>query len=180
MSLVIFTEERSMKTVMHQLLPQLGVNDFRVFAFDGAGDLEASLRSKLRKWTDSNARFLIIRDNDRGNCRARKQRLDEIVRSAGSTANYKIRIVCQELEAWFLGDPEALEAAGYLKVGSRPSFCRRNPDDIVHPVHEMRRLAPDYNKGIGASKISPHLKISTNRSASFHNTVQAVRDLAAA
>lgn len=182
MNLVILTEEPSMKTTLEHVLPKLGIllENVQIIAHQGKSDLELSIPRKLRGWRDPRARFLILRDNDRGDCRARKQLLLEIVRGAGREDRSLVRIVCQELEAWFLGDPAALEAAGYLKRSQRPAFCNRDPDSIDHPVHEMNKLRPGYGKGIGASAIAPHLNLGQNRSASFNITIDAIRRLAAA
>lgn len=182
MTLVILTEESSMKTTLQHILPKLGISldGVRIIAHQGKSDLERSIPRKLRGWLEPDARFLIIRDNDRGDCIAHKQRLLEIVNTAGRRDSSLVRIVCQELEAWFLGDPDALEAAGYLRLGKRPAFCRRDPDAIDYPVHEMKKLRSGYGKGIGASSIAPHLALERNRSASFNATIAAIRTLCAA
>ncbi|MFN3293764.1 MAG: DUF4276 family protein, partial [Gemmobacter sp.] len=86
-----------------------------------------------------------------------------------------VRVVCQELEAWFLADVAALVASGYLEQGRSPKFARRDPDSITHPVHEMQRLRPEYGKIIGARDIAPHLDPGNARSASFRHTIQAIR-----
>lgn len=182
MTLVILTEELSMKTTLQHLLPKLGVDlDLvTIIAHQGKSDLEKSIPRKLRGWQDPAARFLILRDNDRGNCNDRKAHLAGMVVTAGKTNQSKVRIVCQELEAWFLADAPALVLAGYLTAGKQPGFAKKDPDTITHPVQEMERLRPGYGKGIGAAEIAPHLDPNNARSASFRNTVRAIRELTAA
>lgn len=180
MTLVILTEEPSMKTTLEHVLGKLGVDlsGVRILAHQGKSDLEKSIPRKLRAWLDPEARFLILRDNDRGDCRSCKDNLLDIVAKTGQADRALVRIVCQELEAWFLGDPLALEAAGYLKPGRRPAFCKRDPDTIAFPVNELKKLKPGYGKGTGAAAISPHLDVAANSSASFSATVDAIERLA--
>lgn len=182
MSLVILTEEPSMKATLEHLLPKLGIelNAVTIIAHEGKSDLERSIPRKLKAWREPGARFLILRDNDRGDCTTVKQRLANLVAGAGKSTVTKVRVVCQELEAWFLADVDALQAAGYLGIGKTPAFAKRNPDMISHPVHEMERLRAGYGKITGANEIAPHLDPDNDRSASFRNTVQAIRDLAGA
>jgi hypothetical protein len=179
MTLVILTEEPSMKTTLEHVLCKLGIDlsGVRILAHQGKSDLEKSIPLKLKAWLDPEARFLILRDNDRGDCRLRKSNLLDIVAKTGRADKTLVRIVCQELEAWFLGDPLALEAAGYLKPGRRPAFCKRDPDTIDYPVEELKKLRAGYGKGTGAAAISPHLDLATNASASFRATVAAIERL---
>ena len=172
-----------MKATLEQLLPKLGIDlaHVTIIPHEGKSDLERSIPRKLRAWQTPGVRFLILRDNDRApDCIAVKMRLSGLVANAGKSDVTKVRIVCQELEAWFLADVAALVAAGYLAPGTSPAFSRRDPDTITHPVHEMQRLRRGYGKITGATEIAPHLDLANTRSASFRNTVQAIRDLTAA
>lgn len=182
MSLVILTEERSMETVLNALLPKLGVDQsiVTIIHHQGKSDLEKSIPRKLRGWRDPSAFFLILRDNDRGDCAARKSHLISLVEKTGRAERTIVRIVCQELEAWFLADPDALEKAGYLRAGVKPSFTRSDPDSLPHPAKVMEQLRLGYGKGTGAAEIVPHLDPENTRSASFHNAVKAIRKLALA
>lgn len=182
MSLVILTEEPSMKVTLEYILPKLGLDpaEVTIIAHEGKSDLERSIPRKLRAWQAPGARFLILRDNDRGDCKAVKHLLTDLVATTGKSPVTKVRIVCQELEAWFLADVTALIAAGYLAAGRFPAFSKKNPDSISHPVHEMERLRAGYGKITGANDIAPHLDPDNVISASFRNTIRAIRDLTAA
>lgn len=182
MSLVILTEEPSMKATLEHLLPKLGIDlsDVTIVAHQGKSDLEASIPKKLRAWQTPGARFLILRDNDRGDCTARKAHIHGLIAPTGKAAQCKIRIVCQELEAWFLADVPALVKAGYVESGKSPSYTKGDPDLIDYPVHMMEKLRSGYGKISGAHAIAPHLDPENVRSASFRNTVQAIRALSAA
>ncbi len=151
----------------------------KIVTHQGVQDLERSLRIKLPNWNTPDTGFLILRDNDNGDCFARKQHILKIVNDAGKSEVTKVRIVCQELEAWFLGDAEALEKAGYLKAGKRPKSVRGNPDEKPEPTALLDKITqPDVGKVGRAKKISPYLAIDRNLSTSFANTVSAIRELA--
>lgn len=178
MTLIIFVEEESMKVTLDQLIPKLGLkaSSIQILPHQGVQDLERSVRNKLPKWNTPDTSFLIMRDNDNGDCLARKDILKEIARKAGKDGNTTIRIVCQELEAWFLGDPNALEEAGYLAKGSRPQAVRGNPDNIRKPSESLARLS---KKGSGkvmrASDVARHMNPDNNNSQSFVHTMTSLR-----
>ncbi|MCK9230423.1 MAG: DUF4276 family protein [Syntrophales bacterium] len=100
---VFLLEERSMKSLLDVLLPRLmpGIN-FLCIPHEGKRDLEKSIPRKLRAWQEPGARFVIVRDNDGGDCHILKQRLVELCNGPKSSA-VMVRIACQELEKWLPG-----------------------------------------------------------------------------
>lgn len=181
MNLVIFTEEPSMKEALKHILPKLGFDgrNSRVIAFDGVGDLENALPNQLRALDPNRTRVLVLRDNDNGDCHRTKAKLVQMAHGAGMQYAAKVRIVCQMLEAWFIGDANALAASRHLAkpVPRRLKSC--DPDAQQDPKRELRRLRPGYNAITGARAIAPHLSVSDNRSASFNITVRAIIELSA-
>ena len=177
MTLFIFSEEESMKEALNILLPKIGIEDFKVIPHQGVRDLERSLARKLRAWNDPAARFLVLRDNDKGDCIARKARLAEVVASAGKTDQTKIRIVCQELEAWFIGDIAALRAAGIFTAINAPKAIIGDPDDIDQPIRHLKKMQATYQKTGGARAIAEHMEPECNRSESFQQTMRAAKQL---
>jgi hypothetical protein len=169
-----------MKVTLAALLLKLGIDpaEVTIIEHQGVQELEASLPRKLRAWHDQRAKFLVLRDNDNGDCHDRKQRLSAIIDAAGRGAQSKVRIVCQELEAWFIGDVAALQAAGVLEKLPR-KFATQAPDVIAKPSEVLRRVKPGYGKIAGAQAIAPHLEIDNNRSMSFHHAISAIRQLMA-
>ena len=80
-----------------------------------------------------------------------------------------IRIVCQELEAWCLGDPAAMASAfDDRTLGNIRNRARyRNPDALPKPSAEVERLVSGYRKIAGARRMSSQLARDANRSHSF-------------
>ncbi|WP_218082987.1 DUF4276 family protein [Anthocerotibacter panamensis] len=91
-----------------------------------------------------------------------------------------MRIVCQELEAWFLGDFLAIESA-FSRPGLAAKYQNkqkfRNPDNLGSPSNEIEKLLREYNKVSGAQLIAPHLDFECNRSPSFQAFLMGVRRL---
>ena len=177
--LVIFTEEESAKALLNQLLPRLlprGVT-YHCIAFEGKQDLEKQLPIKLRGWRHPNTQFLIMRDQDLGDCKSIKKDLQCICRKAGKP-NILIRIVCRELESWFLADLAAVEAAldlpGLAKQQDKAQY--RKPDRLPVPSKELRKITRErYQKVSGSRAIGNYLDLENTRSTSFRHFVLGVR-----
>ena len=94
--------------------------------------------------------------------------------------DFLIRIACQELEAWYFGDPDALaeafSKASLRRIGSRARF--RNPDAIAYPARELTKLVPHYQKVSGARALARRLTRKGNRSPSFRAMMDGVERLA--
>lgn len=172
-------EEPSMKTLLDGLLPRLfPCLVFQCVPHEGKQDLAKSVPRKLRRWTEPGVRFVVLRDNDGGDCRALKRRLSDLCRQGGR-ADSLVRIVCQELEAWYLGEPDALaDAYGNVNVrgiGRQRRF--RDPDAVVRPSTAVRELVPRFQKTDGARRMAEHLSRERNRSASFQALMQGIENL---
>lgn len=167
--LVFLLEERSMKVFLDALLPRLfpGLR-FLCLPHEGKQDLEKSVPRKLRAWREPGARFIVLRDNDSGDCRALKAKLTALCREAGRP-DALVRIACQELEAWYLGEPDALaDAFGDETLrGLSAKAIYREPDAIQQPSTELERLVPEFQKISGARRMAAHLSKERNTSRSF-------------
>ena len=109
--LVFLVEEPSMADLLDGLLPRLfPALRFQCVPHDGKQDLEKSIPRKLRAWREPGVRFVVARDQDSADCRQVKARLIELCRNGGRS-DALVRVVCRELEAWYVGDPEALVQA---------------------------------------------------------------------
>jgi hypothetical protein len=174
--LVFLLEEPSMKVFLDGLLPRLFPDlKFLCIQHEGKGDLRASLPRKLRAWREPGVRFVVLQDNDGGNCVALKEGLRRLCEENGR-GDVKIRIACQELEAWYLGEPEALaEAYGdedLRGLGQKARF--RDPDSVRKPSEEVKRLVPGFQKVSGARLMSGYVSKDRNASHSFRVLLEAI------
>ena len=132
------------------------------------------------------SRIIITRDQDSANCLKLKAELDEIAK-ANCFCPYKIRIVCQELESWFLGDLDAIENAfqRFRSDNYRGKAELRNVDAINQPSEYLLKILPEFSgarhlpKLEVAEKVSQNMKIDRNRSTSFRHFIQSIRELTA-
>lgn len=162
-----------MALLLEGLLPRFfpgmvkGVH-FLCVKHDGKNDLEKSICRKLRAWREPGVRFVVMRDNDGGNCVDLKARLAGLCADNGR-GDTLIRIVCQELESWYIGDLEALAAAFNKPRLETPGLAKRftNPDSMLKPSIEIQQLIPEFQKRSGARAMGATLSASRNRSRSF-------------
>lgn len=165
-----------MKALLDGLLPRLFPDlVFLCVPHDGKGDLERSLPIKLRGWREPGVRFVVVRDNDRGDCMDLKKHLRGLCADRPER-DCLIRIACQELEAWYLGEPDALAEAfadeSLRDIGSKARF--RDPDEIPYPARALAQLVPHYQKVGGARVLANHLRRGRNRSPSFHAMMDGI------
>lgn len=177
MSRVVFLlEEFSMRVFLEGLLPRLFPNlSFLCVSHEGKQDLEKSIPRKLRAWREPGVRFIVLRDKDGGDCKSLKAGLMSLCQS-GKRDDTLVRIACQELEAWYLGDSDALAEAfadeGLRGIASKARY--RDPDAVVRPSDELTRLAPAFQKVSGARLMAQHLSRHRNRSRSFQVLLEGI------
>ena len=174
--LVFLLEEPSMKVLLEGMLPRLfpGLS-ILCLAHEGKSDLEKSIPRKLRAWRNPDDRFVVVRDSDGADCVAVKNALTDRCGESGRPDTL-VRIVCQELEAWYFGQPDALAAAfGDRAIRAPGNGARfRKPDDIVKPSRQLKRLIPEFQKIDGARRMAPHLTVSANKSPSFRALISGI------
>ena len=181
MSRVVFLlEESSMKVLLDGLLPRLLPDlPFLCVPHEGKQDLEKSIPRKLRAWREPGVRFVVVQDNDGSDCLARKQHLVGITRSSGRPDTI-VRIVCQELEAWYFGAPDALANAfarpNLRALAGKARF--RDPDAVVQPARALAELVEEFQKVSGARRMAQELT-RENRSRSFQVLIAGIDGLAA-
>jgi hypothetical protein len=173
---VFLLEERSMQVLLDGLLPRLFPGlIFQCVPHEGKQDLEKSIPRKLRAWRTPGVRFVLLQDNDRGDCIALKKKLAGLCRNAGRK-DVLVRIACQELEAWYLGEPQAMAEAfdkpRLNDIGNKARF--RDPDAVRNPSAEVLRLAPEFQKISGARRMASQLSRERNRSASFRALMDGI------
>lgn len=167
-----------MAVLLEGLLPRLfpGLS-FLCVPHEGKQDLEKSIPRKLKAWREPGVRFVVLRDADRADCRAVKQRLVASCRAAGRD-DVLVRLACQELEAWYLGDAEALAQAfgdqSLRALANKERF--RAPDAVVSPSRALEELVPSFQKVSGARAMAQQMG-EANRSTSFQVLLDGLRRL---
>lgn len=178
--LVFFLEEPSAKEMLKGVLPRVLPENISVqyVVFEGKQDLEKRLPMRLRAWQQPDSLFVVMRDQDSGNCVEIKRNLVQKTTEAGRP-NPLIRIACHELETFYLGDLSAVASAiGPAKLAAMQEKAKyRNPDRLANPAQELKRIAPQYQKVSGSRAIGPVMDINNNRSTSFNALVNGVRRL---
>jgi hypothetical protein len=149
--------------------------------FDGKQDLERQLVRRIRAFCDPDAAFVVLRDQGAAECKAVRGRLAALVAEAGRGPTL-IRVACRELESWILGDwPAVAQAFGDPKLAAQANKALyRDPDSLAHPVQELRKFLPGYQKRDGARRVGPLLDVARNRSNSFRAFCSGLQRLVSA
>lgn len=182
-NLVCMLEEPSAKEMLKAVLPKLlPANVFvRYMVFEGKQDLEKQLEAKLRSWLAPNSYFLILRDQDSGNCVTIKNNLIAKVNNSKKTKNTIVRIACHELESFYLGDLEAVEKGlGVKNLAKQQNNKRfRNPDHLPNAAEILTSLSGfTYQKIQGSRTIAPYLNLDgSNTSTSFNMLISGIEKL---
>jgi len=181
--IVILSEERSMRDTLVPLFERLHPNlvegiHWQIIHFQGKADLEKNFPRKMKAWSYLSPHFIILRDNDGADCQTLKVKLAE--RAASTGRAFHIRIVCQELESWFLGDLAAIEAAYPSSNASKFSGTAkyRDPDRLTNASSELAKITSVSGKTSRAHAIAKHLQPEINRSKSFQVFLKTFQSLA--
>ena len=187
-NLYILTEEPSIRNIFEVVLPKILPQNmgFRILIHQGKNDLVKTLTDKIASLSRiEGAKILITIDQDANDCRQLKQKLVSILYD-NCMCDYKIRIVCKELESWFLGDLLAIEKAfpRFNSVLFAKKAKMRNVDTIKgKPSDYLLRIIPEFMdrkkmpKLEFSKKIAPFLNINNNTSPSFNHTINAIKQL---
>ncbi|WP_236027250.1 MULTISPECIES: DUF4276 family protein [Burkholderia] len=174
-----------MKILLDDLLPRLfpGLEvqvHFQCVPHEGKADLDKSIPKKLKAWREPDVRFVVVRDNDSADCVALKRRIEGVCVEAGRPETL-IRLVCQELESWYIGDLGALEAAFPRCRMDTPALRKKfsDPDSWQKPSNELSRLIPSFQKLSGARLMASNLRGENNRSRSFCVFLDGLRRIVA-
>ncbi|MCB1160045.1 MAG: DUF4276 family protein [Leptospiraceae bacterium] len=180
----ILVEEPSMEECLRNLLPgivpehwKLDVNYF-IRKHQGKGDLKNSIINKMKvfnHWHEPIS-VVILHDQDIADCRKIKH---DIQQWCGDYRNpLLIRIVCRELESWYLGDLKAIEKAfpkfKSNKYENKANF--KNPDNL-HAKETLKKILPEYKEIQSSRVISQNLDIQKNRSTSFQQFIKGIQKI---
>ena len=189
-------EEPSMEAFLQEWLPrQFPALGFACHAFQGKQALLRKLESRLRgyrRWLPDHHRLVVIVDQDNDDCKALKRRLEAMCQSAGlstrsTQGSWQVAtcIAIEELEAWYFGDWQAVQAAYPQAAPNVPRQARfRNPDQIrggtweaFQTVMNQRGYFPGgLRKMQAAQAIGAHIDPARTTSPSFRHLAQALSD----
>lgn len=191
----VLVEEPSMEAVLRLILPKiLGDLSFEIYAHQCKDELLLRLPQRLHgycqrrnsdSWFRNHCRIVIIIDRDDDDCTRLKGELEKMSAGAGLAtrtsakgSNYSVvnRLAIEELEAWFFGDWEAVQAAYPRVVATIPAQAKyRAPDEIAGGTWEqfqrVLQKATYFSGGLrkveAARAVASHMLPSRNTSPSF-------------
>jgi len=180
-TIIFFLEEPSAKEMLAGVLPRILPENIQIryIIFQGKQDLEKNIQLKLRGWRSPNSYFVVMRDQDAGDCKIIKTKLTELCNDSGKKG-VLVRIACHELESFYLGDLSAVEKGLGLKGLEKKQQKKksRDPDSIHNPAAELFTLTKNvYDKVSGSRAISPHLNLRSNCSKSFRVLMSGIYSL---
>jgi hypothetical protein len=178
-------EEISMEAFLRNFLPKILPEGYKykenyfLRPHSGKSDLMRSIPNKLKIDYGEPTTFIILHDQDSNDCRVLKSEILQLCRNnCRNNNNYLIRIVCRELESWYLGDMQAIECAfpKFKAIKHRNKAKFRRPDEL-NASEEISKLVPDFQKTKGAKLISQYIEIDNNKSQSFNQFITGIRQI---
>jgi hypothetical protein len=180
----ILVEEPSMKEFLTILLPNILDNqwslneNYFIRSFEGKNDLQKNIPSKVKllsNWNHEAVGVVIMQDQDSSDCKILKQKLLTICNQNGNCPKL-VRIICRELESWYIGDFVAVNKAypsfKYQNYLNKSKF--RIPDNC-NAFDEIKKIVPEFQKVGGAKKIAPFINVENNKSESFQQTISGLK-----
>ncbi len=182
--LEILVEEPSMEVFLRGILPAVLPDGFAldencfIRAHEGKSHLQKEIPKKVRAYQHYSkpVKVVVIQDQDSSDCIVLKQKLVQLVRE-NSSLPVLIRIACRELEAWYLGDMEALaKVYPNFKAEKYKNAAKfRNPDSC-NASDELGKIIPNFQKSAAAREMPAYMDFSSNRSISFLNLLKGLND----
>lgn len=179
-TLAFLLEEPSARAMLEGVLPRLLPPELEVvfMVFEGKQDLHRRMVMRMQHWQRPDTRFVVMRDQDSGDCRQVRQELADLCSKAGKP-DALVRVACHELESFYLGDLAAVERGLALRgLGEKQNSRKfRTPDALANASEELRKLTERrYQKLSGSRAIGPHLDVNGgNRSHSFNVLIAGLR-----
>jgi len=188
--IVFLVEDYSMRKFLEGILARLGFEEplFEIKHHRGKEDLISHLNKIIPSLSKRAQQIIIIIDQDKQDCVALKNKIKE--KMAWCVCEYKIRIACYELEAWFLGDMEAIaKCSPRFKASSFQGKKKyRDIDNIEKPSSVIEKIVPDWKERYAskpqfAKTIAPFVSLErqnleeANRSHSFHVLLETLCSL---
>lgn len=180
----ILVEEPSAETCLREILPQIvpegWVIDQNYFIrkHQGKSDLQKSIPSKVRvysNWHEPIA-IIILHDQDSTDCVNLKDKIRGLCNT--TSCRILIRIVCRELESWYLGDMDAIERAyPKFKADAHKNKSKFRVPDTLNAKYELKLILPEYREISSSHSISSQLRFEDNKSESFHQFISGAKKI---
>jgi hypothetical protein len=135
--------------------------------------------------------LVVVLDLDSGDCKALKGSLLDLLAQCHPAPRTLFRIAIEEMEAWILGDLDAIRAAypksrrAVLERYRQDSICGTWEvlADAIHPggAKKLKELGWPHSgiaKCAWARQIAPRMDVESNRSPSFQTFREGIRKLA--
>ena len=195
----VLVEEPSAEAALRFLLPKMvGNASFQIYGHQCKADLLQQLPALLRgyaRWLPPDWGIVVVVDKDTDECDALKARLEQMAVDARLTTRTQTgggpyvvanRIAIEELEAWYFGDWEAVQAVYPRVSGTIPAKAKfRDTDAIAGGTWEaferVLQRAGYFRNGLrkieAARAIAPHMEPARNRSRSFRALREALAEM---
>lgn len=116
--------------------------EIRKFVGRGCGRIKRKCMAWANILKTKGCRYLIlIHDLDRNNLTELKMQIDSIMNPC-PIANFLVCIPIEEMEAWFLADPNAIQAVFNLP---KPPIIKGHPQSISSPKEKIGDLVKKYS-----------------------------------
>ncbi|MDQ2706869.1 MAG: DUF4276 family protein [Actinomycetota bacterium] len=191
----VLVEEVSAEFALRAFLPKIAPGvDHEILSFRGKSDLLKKLPQRLAGYAAwpgaTHVRIVVLIDRDREDCIQLRQQLDETAVQAGFAVagprrTVLNRIAIEELEAWFLGDIDALKCAyPRFPASTAAKKAFRDPDAIDGTWEALETLLQRHGyhksglpKTSAAAEIAEYMDVEKNGSRSFRVFRDGVRRL---
>jgi hypothetical protein len=180
MAFIFMVEEPSMKAFLEAFIPRhFSTLTYKIIPHQGKTDLLNSIPRKLKAWTQPEDCFVILIDQDSNDCKTLKKEIQNLCVDKPSTL---IRIVCKELESWFLGDLEAVGLAYDVSLQQLQNKAKyRNPDNH-QAFDELKKLLKQKKRSIqkisNAGLVGQYMDLnSRNTSISFQAFISGLQHI---
>ena len=182
-------EELSMAELLKVVLPRILPapweldNNYYIHPHEGKSDLRRSIPTKLKAYRKRpfSTCFVVVQDQDSNDCKQLKQELVALCEANKSdNITYLVRIVCHELEAWYIGDVDALQSIfpRFKADKHRNSRMFRNPDACINPKARLKKiLNEEYSQIDTAHKMAQQMDTNNNKSESFKQFISGILKL---
>ena len=195
MLLEVLVEDASTEEALKVLTPKVTSRHRfqRISSFHGKQDMLKKLPGWFRGYAnwELDCNVVVVIDKDREDCKRLKSKIEDKSRDCGlldkTFGKYPkrlaIRIAVTELEAWFLGDPVAVNRA-FPKVQETDLHIKGSVDKVPDPAKRLERVLQRrgyYRTGMPklqvARLVAEHMDPCKNRSPSFRLLMRTLREL---